>query len=135
MDSIIITLDGYSGCGKSTLAKLLAKKMSYLYIDSGAMCTEPLLYFLQNNLISINETLDSNFINYLDKINIDFTLPDHNGKSWVRLNDNVVEDEIRSLRISNLVSEVSKEKMIREKWCFCNKLMQRTIMLLWMGVI
>jgi CMP/dCMP kinase len=115
MNKIIITLDGHSGCGKSTLAKLLAKKMNYLYIDSGAMYRAVTLFFLRNNLIEANGTLNSNFVNHLNKIKIDFTMADQNGKSWVRLNEDVVEDEIRTLHISNLVSEISKERMIRKK--------------------
>ncbi len=49
-DKIIITIDGWSSCGKSTLAKQLAKKLGYLYIDSGAMYRAITLYFLRNNV-------------------------------------------------------------------------------------
>ena len=50
MSKIIITIDGWSACGKSTLAKALAKKLGYVYIDSGAMYRAITLYFLRNHI-------------------------------------------------------------------------------------
>ncbi|MEO6452515.1 MAG: (d)CMP kinase, partial [Ginsengibacter sp.] len=47
---IIIAIDGWSSCGKSTLAKQLANKLTYLYIDSGAMYRAITLYFLRNHI-------------------------------------------------------------------------------------
>ena len=52
---IIVTIDGLSSCGKSTLAKQLAKKLGYVYIDSGAMYRAVTLYFLRNNIDPLNE--------------------------------------------------------------------------------
>ena len=49
MKKINIAIDGFSSCGKSTLAKQLAKKLNYLYIDSGAMYRAITLYFLRNH--------------------------------------------------------------------------------------
>ena len=115
MKKTIITLDGHSGCGKSTLAKLLAKELNFLYIDTGAMYRAISLFFLESNQILKNGKLNSDFKNTLDSVNIDFSKPNENGESWVRLNEEIVEDKIRNIEISNLVSEISKNNLVRKK--------------------
>lgn len=115
MNKTIITLDGLSGCGKSTLAKLLAKELNFLYIDTGAMYRAISLFFLESNQILKNRKLNLDFKKSLDSINIDFSEPDENGESWVRLNGEIVEDKIRNIEISNLVSEISKNALVRKK--------------------
>ena len=115
MKKTIITLDGHSGCGKSTLAKLLAKELNFLYIDTGAMYRAISLFFLESNQILKNGKLSSDFKNTLDSVNIDFSKPNKKGESWVRLNGEMVEDKIRNIEISNLVSEISKNALVRKK--------------------
>ena len=115
MNKTIITLDGLSGCGKSTLAKLLAKELNFLYIDTGAMYRAISLFFLESNQILKNRKLNLDFKKSLDSVNIDFSEPDENGESWVRLNGEIVEDKIRNIEISNLVSEISKNALVRKK--------------------
>ena len=115
MKKTIITLDGHSGCGKSTLAKLLAKELNFLYIDTGAMYRANSLFFLESNQILKNGKLNSDFKNTLESVNIDFSEPNKNGESWVRLNGEIVEDKIRNIEISNLVSEISKNALVRNK--------------------
>ena len=115
MKKTIITLDGHSGCGKSTLAKLLAKELNFLYIDSGAMYRAISVFFLESNKILKNGKLNSDFKKTLDSVNIDFSKPNENGESWVRLNGEIVEDKIRNIEISNLVSEISKNAFVRKK--------------------
>ena len=115
MKKTIITLDGHSGCGKSTLAKLLAKELNFLYIDSGAMYRAISLFFLESNQILKNGKLNSDFKKTLDSVNIDFSKPNEKGESWVRLNGEIVEDKIRNIEISNLVSEISKNAFVRKK--------------------
>ena len=115
MKKTIITLDGHSGCGKSTLAKLIAKELNYLYIDTGAMYRAISLFFLESNQILKNGKLNSDFKNTLDSVNIDFSEPNENGESWVRLNGEIVEDKIRNIEISNLVSVISKNALVRNK--------------------
>lgn len=115
MNNIVISLDGHSGCGKSTLAKLIAQRLKYLYIDTGAMYRAITLFFLENNLIDENRNLKNGYEISLNKAVIDFSKPDQNGKSWVRLNGEVVEKKIRSLTISNLVSQISKSANVRNK--------------------
>ena len=115
MNKTIITLDGHSGCGKSTLAKLLAKELNFLYIDTGAMYRAISLFLLESNQVLKNGKLSSDFKNTLDLVNIDFSNPNEEGESWVRLNGKIVEDKIRNIEISNLVSEISKNALIRKK--------------------
>lgn len=115
MKKTIITLDGHSGCGKSSLAKLLAKELNFLYIDTGAMYRAISLFLLESNQVLKNGKLTSDFKNTLDLVNIDFSNPNEEGESWVRLNGKIVEDKIRNIEISNLVSEISKNALIRKK--------------------
>ena len=116
MKKIVIALDGHSACGKSTLAKFLAKELSYVYIDSGAMYRAVTLYCLNNGIINNNEDIkNENVINALSRINISFNYNRTSGKSDTFLNGLRVEDEIREMRVSNFVSAVSKIKQVREK--------------------
>jgi CMP/dCMP kinase len=115
MKNTIITIDGHSGCGKSTLAKSLAKELKFLYIDTGAMYRAISLFFLRSNLISDDGKLKNGYQHSMKDIKIDFSNPSSNGKSFVRLNTEVVEEEIRGIDISNLVSQVSKNRAVRMK--------------------
>jgi len=114
MKNTIITIDGHSGCGKSTLAKSLAVKLKYLYIDTGAMYRAISLFFLRSNLIKNGELKDG-CLDSMKDVKIDFSIPNSNGKSFVRLNSEIVEEDIRGIEISNLVSQVSKNRFVREK--------------------
>lgn len=106
--NIIIAIDGYSSCGKSTVAKALANRLNYIYIDSGAMYRALTFYLIENH-ISINdiEKIKSN----LSKIVIKFELKDH--KTIVLLNGKDVSSKIREMNVSELVSEVSSIKEVR----------------------
>jgi len=105
-----IAIDGYSSCGKSTLAKALAKEMSYVYVDSGAMYRAVTHYFLRHD-VALSSDIEVKTA--LDNINIDFKYID--GKNTCILNEENVEIEIRSMRISNNVSEVAVLGMVRAK--------------------
>lgn len=105
-----IAIDGYSSCGKSTLAKSLAKALSYVYVDSGAMYRAVTYYFMKHD-VAIHSDIEVE--QALDKITIDFA--NIKGKNICFLNNENVENEIRSLRISNNVSEVAAIGQVREK--------------------
>lgn len=112
MKKINIAIDGYSSTGKSTLAKALAKKLSYAYIDSGAMYRCVTLYAMRNGLIS-KESIDRDgIVQALDEIDIDFV--NENGHNLSRLNGEVVESEIRQMEVSSFVSPVSKIAEVRK---------------------
>lgn len=116
MKKIIIALDGHSACGKSTLAKFLAKELSYVYIDSGAMYRAVTLYCLNNGIIKSGEEVDKErVIEALERVNISFNYNRTTGKSDTFLNGIRVEEEIREMHVSNFVSAISKIKEVREK--------------------
>jgi len=107
---MIITIDGLSSCGKSTLAKQLAKKLGYVYIDSGAMYRAITLYFLRNN---INWHESDQVVYALKDISLSFEYNEHSGQSEIHLNDENVEYLIRDLIVAEKVSEVASIKEVR----------------------
>lgn len=106
---IIIAIDGHSGCGKSTTSRLLAKNLNFKYLDSGAMYRAVTLYFV-NKGVSQNDT--KKIKDELNNIIIDFKYVEDN--QHIFLNDQDVENEIRSDEISNQVSLFSSNSSIRK---------------------
>ena len=105
----IIAIDGYSSCGKSTLARALAKKLHYLYIDSGAMYRAVTLYFIRH-AVPIGRA--DQVAAAVAQIHIDFHIEP--GSTRISLNGEDVSDEIRQMHVSDYVSEVSAIKAVRE---------------------
>ena len=112
---ITIAIDGYSSCGKSTLAKALAAKLGYVFIDTGAMYRGVSLYCLDNNLISEGEINVLELIDCLDKIDLKFELNPDSNKPELLLNSINVENKIRKIAVSTLVSKVASIKEVRQK--------------------
>ncbi len=106
---IIIAIDGHSGCGKSTTSRLLAKNLNFKYLDSGAMYRAVTLYFV-NIGVSQNDT--KKIKDELNNIIIDFKYVEDN--QHIFLNDQDIENEIRSDEISNQVSLFSSNSSIRK---------------------
>jgi cytidylate kinase len=111
MKKIIIAIDGYSACGKSTTAKLVANKLGYIYIDSGAMYRAVTLYFLENY---ISLTDPHAVAQALANIHITFIHNPQLQKNETYLNGLNVEEEIRKMYISDKVSEVSALAEVRK---------------------
>jgi CMP/dCMP kinase len=110
MQRIIIALDGYSSCGKSTTAKKVAAKLGYAFIDTGAMYRAVSLYCHEHHVTLTNpKEVDK----ALENIHITFHFNEHRGASDVYLNGLNVEEEIRKMYISQMVSEVSAVTTIR----------------------
>lgn len=108
MKRIIIAIDGYSSCGKSTLAKALAKSLHYAYVDTGAMYRAVTLYLL-DNAVDINDLTEVR--EALTKIEIHF---ERTAKgNHVFLNGADVETQIRTMRVSEMVSPVSTISDVR----------------------
>ena len=109
---ITIAIDGYSSSGKSTMAKVLAKKIGYRYIDSGAMYRAVTLYAMRNNMITPNHVVNSEaLISSLPSININFKVCEDGQHTM--LNGEDVEKEIRQLEVSNNVSQVAVIPAVR----------------------
>jgi cytidylate kinase len=109
-DQIIVAIDGYSSCGKSTLAKALAKKLHFVYVDSGAMYRAVALYFLRNN-IDLHD--HAQIVKALKNIHLNFHSRDY--ETHITLNDEEVSAEIRQMPVSEKVSTVSAIREVRKE--------------------
>lgn len=111
---IIIAVDGYSSCGKSTVAKEIAKKLDYIFIDSGAMYRAVTLFCIREGLIvggTVNQPLLKEKL-ALVHINFQFNpLAAHND---IFLNGENVEQEIRQLEVAQNVSQVAAIAEVRQ---------------------
>ena len=110
MKKIIITIDGYSSCGKSTLARQLASRLNYVFIDSGAMYRAITLYFLEHKTDIKDEKAISDA---LDQIRLEFINNGTPGQSDIHLNGDNVEKAIRTLKVSNHVSDIAALEAVR----------------------
>lgn len=106
--NIVVAIDGYSSCGKSTLAKALAKKLGFIYIDSGAMYRAVTLYFLRNKVDMNNQAAIDDTLQHIE---LNFHSRDY--ESHILLNGEEVSEEIRQMPVSESVSEVSANKQVR----------------------
>ena len=109
MKNIIISVDGASSTGKSSLAKALAKHYRFKHIDSGAMYRALTFYSLNHKLIDKNHFDIDTLVSHLPTIDIDFSADD-----FVMLNGKIIENEIRTMEVSNYVSIVAKETLFRK---------------------
>lgn len=115
MKKITIAIDGFSSTGKSTIAKELARKLNYIYVDSGAMYRAVTLFAMQNNFISENYLHKEDLIQSLSKINLSFHFNKTLGFAEIYLNGKNVEGEIRNLEVSKFVSRISEVPEVRRK--------------------
>ena len=114
-NKIIIAIDGTSSTGKSTLAKRLAQRLHYTYIDSGAMYRALTYYAIQKKYISKNHFDKIKLINDIPNIYIDFQNNIVNNNFEVHLNGVSYENKIRSLEVSNLVSQIATVDELRKQ--------------------
>jgi CMP/dCMP kinase len=112
---LIIAVDGYSSCGKSTFAKTIAAKFSYIYIDTGAMYRAVTLYGIRNSFISKTHFDAQALIDSLTNIDVELKRNALLGKVETFLNGENVEEEIRELKVSQFVSQVSAIREVRRK--------------------
>ena len=106
MKNFIMAIDGPAGSGKSTIAKILAEKNNLTYLDTGAMYRMVALYFFENN-VDLDNDMEVKL--NLDKIKMDIE------KDKFILNGKDVSKDIRTPRVSGLVSFVARIKRVREK--------------------
>lgn len=114
-DKITIAIDGFSSCGKSTLAKELARKLHYVFIDSGAMYRGVTLFALNQEFIKGKQLDRGKLISSINDIQLSFELNPETKSPELLLNGVNVEHEIRTPRVSGFVSEVAAIKEVREK--------------------
>lgn len=115
MKKITIAIDGHSSCGKSTMAKDLARRIGYIYVDTGAMYRAVTLYALRNDLFTAeNEVKLDELQQQMDNIHISFALNEETGKPDTYLNGERVEGEIRGMEVSSVVSVIAAIPFVRE---------------------
>ncbi|MDD2594374.1 MAG: (d)CMP kinase [Bacteroidales bacterium] len=114
MKKIIIAIDGHSSTGKSTFAKMIASKLGFTFIDSGAMYRAVTLFAIEEGYIDNGDNIDTDRLKAaLGRIEITcLNYPD--GSSVTFLNDRNVEPDIRGLKVSSLVSPVSALPFVRD---------------------
>ena len=112
---IIIAIDGFSSCGKSTFAKAIAARLGYIFIDTGAMYRAVTLYALEHGAIVDGKVAEDRVVALLPDVNISFRFNAERGASDAYVNGEKVEDKIRSIEVSNMVSHVSSIAQVREK--------------------
>jgi len=115
MKKITIAIDGHSSCGKSTMAKALARKLGYIYVDTGAMYRSVTLFALRHDLFREDGTIKTDELQQLmPQINISFQLNAETGRPDTYLNGECVEQKIRTLEVSNHVSPIATLGFVRE---------------------
>lgn len=119
---LIIAIDGHSSTGKSSLSKIIAKKLGYIHIDSGAMYRAVTLFAFQNDFIEDNQVKVQELIPHLDEVQIEFHLNPTTLRNETFLNGVNVEEEIRSLKISSMVSPIA---VIPEVRTYCVAIQQK----------
>ena len=105
-----IAIDGPAGAGKSTIAKLAAKKLGFVYVDTGAMYRSIALYVIENDVDPDDEAAMSTA---LDKIDVSIAYED--GAQHIFLNGRDVSTEIRQETVGNMASKVATKPAVRAK--------------------
>ena len=114
MKKITIAIDGHSSCGKSTMAKDLARRIGYVYVDTGAMYRAVTLFALRNDLFHEDDTVKTDELEKrMPEISITFKFNPETGRPDTYLNGELVEQVIRSLEVSNHVSAISAIPFVR----------------------
>lgn len=116
MKKIIVAIDGHSSCGKSTMAKDLAREVGYIYVDTGAMYRAVTLFAMRNNLFDAEGNINTERLEQLlPEVKISFKLDPETSRPMACLNGEVVEQEIRSLEVSQHVSPIAALPFVRAK--------------------
>ncbi len=114
-NKITIAIDGFSSTGKSTVAKQLAKELSYVYVDTGAMYRAITLYAMRNGYIKPDSFDKKALIEDLPSLHLKFIFEESLGFAAIYLNNENIEDEVRTLEVSQYVSRVAAVSEVREK--------------------
>jgi CMP/dCMP kinase len=112
---LIIAIDGYSSCGKSTFARLIARDLNYIFIDTGAMYRAVTFFCMRNNYITHNGLNTAAIISKIKEIHIDFVFNPDLNEYETFLNSENVEREIRNMEVTSYVSRISQIPEVRER--------------------
>ena len=124
-----IAIDGPAGAGKSTIAKQLAKELSFIYVDTGAMYRSMALYFMRNNIAKEDEAAISDACK-----TVEVSIAYENGEQQVLLNGENVSKEIRKEEVGKMASATSIRKSAKN-WLNYSRSLQQIKMLSWMEEI
>ncbi len=125
MSQITIAVDGHSSCGKSSIAKALARRLNYIYIDTGAMYRAVTLFAIENGLFEQEKLKEPGLLEKLSEINIGFEHNNSTQRSEILLNGKNVEDRIRGMEVSSKVSIIAAIPEVREKMVALQRSMGR----------
>jgi cytidylate kinase len=112
---IVIAVDGFSSGGKSTFAKMLAARLGYIFIDTGAMYRAVTLHALEHGAVTGGAVDRDKLISLLDGMDISFRFNPARQASDIYIDGTDAEDRIRSIEVSDLVSSVSRIPEVRVK--------------------
>lgn len=113
MKKITIAIDGHSSCGKSTMAKDLARRIGYVYIDTGAMYRAVTLFAMHQGAISDGQVLEDKLRKKMGDVNISFRLNTNTQRPDTYMNGECVEREIRTMEVSRHVSLIAAQPFVR----------------------
>ena len=114
MKKITIAIDGHSSCGKSTMAKALARRIGYVYVDTGAMYRAVTLYALRHGMIDAEGWVDEQTLEAsMDQVKVSFTLNAETRIPETCLNGENVEHDIRGMEVSAHVSAIAALPFVR----------------------
>ena len=114
MKKIVIAIDGHSSCGKSTMAKALARRIGYVYVDTGAMYRAVTLFALRHGMIDAEGRVDEQTLEAsMDQVKVSFTLNAETRIPETCLNGENVEHDIRGMEVSAHVSAIAALPFVR----------------------
>ena len=113
--NIIIAIDGHSSTGKSSFAKIIAGRFGLIYVDTGALYRGVTLFAIRNFFIDKNNKIDRiSLEKALSKLDLQFRPTGQERASQLYMNDELVENEIRSLEVSEKVSFIASLPIVRD---------------------
>ena len=111
---ITIAIDGFSSTGKSTVAKQLARRLGYVYVDTGAMYRAVTLFAMRNSLVTDEDLETEALIEHLPFLRLGFVFNPEAGFGEMYLNGENVEREIRQMGVSKYVSRIAAVPEVRQ---------------------
>lgn len=115
MKRIVVAIDGHSSCGKSTMAKELARRVGYIYVDTGAMYRTVTLFAMRQGLFLPDGQPDAaRLAEFMPEVRVSFVLDPVTRMPLACLGEEIVEEEIRQMDVSSHVSVIATLPFVRE---------------------